>query len=183
MTREGAIVLLVTIIAVGIPRNVPAAPGRPTQAQVDRALAKADRTIRDGVLRLSRTYPDLRVTDAGPLAKALHTVDPQPRHGLNLWISHYSSMAPPRPESEAAKHGFLVTVILQDPKSFPADEQMVPESIYPALGLAGRVSSHAQNHKLDAALDKLVTGALAPVGRLEKQAERAAVRAPSPVSE
>lgn len=172
MTRGGAIALLMATIAGGIPHSAPAAPGRPAQAQVDRALAKADRTIRDGVLRLSHAYPDLRTTDRGPLTKALHAVDPQPRHGLNLWIAHYSSMAPPRPGSEAAKHGFIVCVILQDPKSFPAGEQMLPVSIYPALHLSGRVGSHAQNHKLDAALNSLVTEALAPVGRLEKQAER-----------
>ena len=147
-----------------------ASPHTPSQAQVDAALVRADHTMRKGIARLAKTYPDLRVTDAGPLAKALRPRDGDTPHELNLWVAHYASMTRPRPGSIQERHHFLVCVILRDPKTFDPKEQMLPQAIYPALRLSGRVGTSAANPKLSAALQKLVKVALAPIGRLEKQA-------------
>jgi len=64
-------------------------------------------------------------------------------------------------------------VILRNPKSFRPDEQMLPEMIYPALGLAGRVGASAASPELSTALQRIIKGALTPVDRLEKQAKAA----------
>lgn len=160
---------------IGLLGAGPAKADPPSQRQINAVLAVVDRSVRDGLSRLADTYPDLRKTDAGPLADALGSA---PQHGngvVAIGISHYNSMAAPIPGSPAAKHGFNVTVILHTPApSRGAQAQGREMLLYPALNLAGGVGAGAADPKLNIALKQLVTKSLAPVEALEEQAEASA---------
>ena len=172
--RINARLAAIGCMGIGLLGAGPAKADQPSQRQINAVLAVVDRSVRDGLSRLADTYPDLRKTDAGPLADALGSA---PQHGVvAIGISHYNSMAAPIPGSPAAKHGFNVTVILHTPAPSRGGAQAQGREmlLYPALNLAGGVGAGAADPKLNIALKQLVTKSLAPVEALEEQAETSA---------
>jgi len=148
----------------------PIIPIRPTADQINEALLKAEQTIREGVANLAITYPDLQVTDRGSLSQSLQ--ERRIGHEVSISITHYAAVTRPSPGTPEERHGFAVKVWLIPPpgRDF-TNLQVVPMILYRSLNVSGAVFVWAGNPQLDAALNKLVKEALAPIEQLEKQAQ------------
>jgi hypothetical protein len=131
------------------------------QDERDRLLAKADARIREGVQQLAETYPLLT---KGQSWEHLKVASDPGRIGIYFRRQQGGKGATDSgtfPPAEA----FGILVIIKPPPD--EIEQLVFMPVCPRLGLVGQVNTTAADPALAAALKKLVSDALAPLGELE----------------
>jgi hypothetical protein len=145
----------------------------PTEAvrrKRDLILAQADEVIRKGLLALAKDYPQLKNTVQGPLEERLKGKSPAGR--ISVWINLH-----PTPDKPASKNGPWISVSIE-PLRFDGDEGVRQMTVPPLiqldkLALMGIVKSNSYDANLDAAVMKVVDGALSPLNELNRAAGEA----------
>jgi beta-lactamase regulating signal transducer with metallopeptidase domain len=142
--------------------------------QRGKLMAEADKAIRQGLVDLAKTYPQLAIANNRPLAEALDREKLEPNNAsVYVGRSNKEAKTTWRPESIADTETWRLEVYLIVPEGLSsgwlqaAAATMSP--VFPNLNLQGRYESDAGDPKLKAALQKLLDDALAPLKALDKE--------------
>ena len=135
-------------------------------AKRDRLLAEADGKIRSGLVELAEKFPQLK--KAKSWDGQIHR--PARDGQISLWLFHtHLGKAADSAQFVPEKDRYSLLAVVRPPHSQPIQMMMGP--LYPDLGLVGQVNAWATDPELAAALKKLVSEALAPLGALNIKAE------------
>jgi len=128
------------------------------QRERDILLAEADAAIRDGIVELAEKFPQLK------RAKSWGLISVRSEPG-RIGIYFYRTDPGSKP-GVRKREDYIVTVDIRPIPSDVQEFQLGMDPIYPNLGLVGLVGAGAGDAELDAALNKLIDKALAPLRRL-----------------
>ena len=133
-------------------------------------LADADTTIRTGLLKLTKGYPQLNTTNRGSLEKDL-AANPARQDRLGFDVGHYNGKGGPREDIENTKT-FMVLVVIQQHTALNAigpQQQLGIFPLYPHILLGGQIQASAGDPALDKALKQLVKEALEPLTKMDEE--------------
>jgi len=139
-------------------------------------LAKANTKIREGLVKLAERFPQLtKSRDWQRFRSAKSSATSVSRIGIYLHHS-YGRKGGNSPVPVPEEDRYSVLVIVRPPPQRP--ERLSMDPIYPSLRLVGQIGTSAGIPELDAALKKLVDGALEPLKQLDESLrdEQAAVQ-------
>jgi beta-lactamase regulating signal transducer with metallopeptidase domain len=171
-----AAALLATVLLMNV-KAEPAEPGTETAAQPeasdapspemsakrDALLAQADSEIRDGLQELTKRFPQLR---ENKYWKGVSRPSQPGRISISLFHTDKGKARIQR-EPMPRQQRVSILIVVRRPPSTPNALEMSP--LYPQLDLVGQIGVRAGDPELDAALKKLVTQALEPLGRLDNE--------------
>ncbi|MHC4657984.1 MAG: hypothetical protein ACYS83_02250 [Planctomycetota bacterium] len=126
-------------------------------------LTEADAKIRAGLIELGKRFPRLEQGIGWN-----RIIRPLENAAGWLEIRLHHNVAKQAPDRTAQFERFRLTIDIRPPAPPTANVPFQP--LYPYLGLVGRIDITAGDPELDAALNKLIDDALAPLETLDRQA-------------
>jgi hypothetical protein len=143
----------------------------------DKAFAAVVQSLRQGLLELARTYPQLAISHGRPLEISFgHELDQPGELHFGGERSNITTGKRPQEENIPDSQTWAFGVALWP--TGQGNQVMVVGPLYPHLNLFGMTRAKAGEAKLDAALKKLLDEALAPLKALDEKVAKSQANSP-----
>ena len=141
----------------------------------DQLLAEADQKLREGLRDLAQTFPQLCTANNKPLEDAMKNYPSGPAGHLSVFFGRGNTMTltPWQPEAIADAQTWSLLAFIRVGNGTGAGETVAQLGVFefcPHLNLFGQWHAKAGDAKLQAALQKLLDDALAPLKALDAEA-------------